>query len=612
MPFIILALMVVALAAVSFLPDAERIYTSPVFVAGWAVLAAWSLCVIVRRRLHVRPAVFMLHVSFLVILAGALVTHCCGTSEKVHLRVGDTVFVGALPVTLDEFVVEYYPGTQAPSDFVSHITVDGTKETVAMNKVVTADGYRFYQSGYDADSLGSVLTVTHDPWGIGVTYSGYLMLLVSMIWICVPEKRRKTVAAVVAVIGFCSPALNAAPSVVPADVAERFGNLFVYHNGRVAPFSSLARDFTVRLTGSATYRGMNPEQVLSGWLFYYDSWKDEPCIYIKGVASDGGDRASLADFFDESGRYRFSDMDSWRMARHSLGYVAELVAVGDWEGVARTVDKIASYQHAVVPEVLPSAARTWAERMFVDLSASSWPAAVMVVAAVALFVCPCRRVAWAAVGLSAGYVLFIISLNAVAAGRVPMANGYETMQWMAVGACVAAALGARRTPELLALGLMVAGLSLMVAMIGLRNPQVTQIMPVLRSPLLSVHVLAVMLAYALLALMALCGVAWLFGRRHLLAESRRMLRPAVFLLAAGIFIGAVWANMSWGRYWGWDPKEVWALITMLVYSLPLHRRSLSWLADDRAYAIWCVAAFACVVMTYFGVNFILGGLHSYA
>ena len=88
MPFIILALMVVALAAVSFLPDAERIYTSPVFVAGWAVLAAWSLCVIVRRRLHVRPAVFMLHVSFLVILAGALVTHCCGTSEKVHLRVG--------------------------------------------------------------------------------------------------------------------------------------------------------------------------------------------------------------------------------------------------------------------------------------------------------------------------------------------------------------------------------------------------------------------------------------------------------------------------------------------------------------------------------------------
>jgi len=659
MPFIILALMVVALAAVSFLPDAERIYTSPVFVAGWAVLAAWSLCVIVRRRLYVRPAVFMLHISFLVILAGALVTHCCGTSEKVHLRVGDTVFVGALPVTLDEFVVEYYPGTQAPSDFVSHITVDGTKETVAMNKVVTADGYRFYQSGYDADSLGSVLTVTHDPWGIGVTYSGYLMLLVSMIWICVPEKRRKTVAAVVAVIGFCSPALNAAPSVVPADVAERFGNLFVYHNGRVAPFSSLARDFTVRLTGSATYRGMNPEQVLSGWLFYYDSWKDEPCIYIKGVASDGGDRASLADFFDESGRYRFSDMgheeenekfslasmasagslwkifpytgsgnmvwyspvddmpdamdvDSWRMARHSLGYVAELVAVGDWEGVARTVDKIASYQHVVVPEVLPSAARTWAERMFVDLSASSWPAAVMVVAAVALFFCPCRRVAWAAVGLSAGYVLFLISLNAVAAGRVPMANGYETMQWMAVGACVAAALGARRTPELLALGLMVAGLSLMVAMIGLRNPQVTQIMPVLRSPLLSVHVLAVMLAYALLALMALCGVAWLFGRRHLLAESRRMLRPAVFLLAAGIFIGAVWANMSWGRYWGWDPKEVWALITMLVYSLPLHRRSLSWLADDRAYAIWCVAAFTCVVMTYFGVNFILGGLHSYA
>ncbi len=144
--------------------------------------------------------------------------------------------------------------------------------------------------------------------------------------------------------------------------------------------------------------------------------------------------------------------------------------------------------------------------------------------------------------------------------------------------------------------------------------------PVLRSPLLSVHVATIMLAYTLLAhtmLSGIIGVALHFNpdrRQEILqlqALSRITLYPAVFLLAAGIFIGAVWANQSWGRYWGWDPKETWALITMLVYSFALHSISLRLLRRPLAFHIFCICAFLCVLMTYFGVNWLLGGIHSY-
>ncbi len=123
------------------------------------------------------------------------------------------------------------------------------------------------------------------------------------------------------------------------------------------------------------------------------------------------------------------------------------------------------------------------------------------------------------------------------------------------------------------------------------------LVPILRSPYLFVHVGTIMLSYILLVVSIV---------------RRQVLRPAVFLLATGIFLGAVWANVSWGTYWSWDPKESWALITLLVYSIPLHNKSLPWFNSIRNYRIYSLLAFACLLMTYFGVNFLLGGMHSYA
>jgi len=123
------------------------------------------------------------------------------------------------------------------------------------------------------------------------------------------------------------------------------------------------------------------------------------------------------------------------------------------------------------------------------------------------------------------------------------------------------------------------------------------LMPVLRSPLLFIHVGTIMIAYILLVVSIL---------------KRSVLKLAVFFLAAGIFLGAIWANISWGTYWSWDPKESWALVTLVIYSIPLHHQSLPWFRSDRNYRLYLLFGFLCLLMTYFGVNFFLGGMHSYA
>lgn len=122
------------------------------------------------------------------------------------------------------------------------------------------------------------------------------------------------------------------------------------------------------------------------------------------------------------------------------------------------------------------------------------------------------------------------------------------------------------------------------------------LLPVLRSPFLAVHVGTICISYILLVMSIV---------------RRKLLRPAVFFLAAGIFLGAVWANVSWGSYWSWDPKEAWALVTLLIYSIPLHTESLPWFRSDKHYRIYSMVALASLLMTYFGVNYLLGGMHSY-
>ena len=178
----------------------------------------------------------------------------------------------------------------------------------------------------------------------------------------------------------------------------------------------------------------------------------------------------------------------------------------------------------------------------------------------------------------------------------------------------------RQQHKWLMVGLGVVAIILAFVMTKVVTPK-PPLQPVLQTPLLGIHVSVIMLAYTLFAIIAINGILGLCSRKHSAFSyqlSVILLYPAEFCLMAGIFIGAVWANMSWGRYWGWDPKETWALITMLVYALLLHFPWLKkWSAFSRQHSekifhILSIVAFFFVLFTYFGVSYLLGGLHSYA
>lgn len=663
--FILLAAVAATLAVISCIPDAGTAYTSLPMILLWGGVAVSAIYYIFRWKLFNRISLFLLHLSFLVILAGAAVTHFTGTSHTLHLRTGEIKSVNGTKIRLVSFSIDYYPGTSAPRDFISRVETGGNQYDVSMNNVLDINGLRIFQTGYDPDRQGSTLTISEDSTGTLITYIGYALLMVSML-LC--SFRRTHSPRIAASLIFFPLAISsmATPSSIPRDVADELGKIFIYHNDRIAPFSSFAHDFCMKLTGDTEFAGFSSEQILAGWLFYYDTWKDFPCIKIKDKATlremnAQGKHVALTDFFDNTG-YRFDDnlhpeanekfsiassastgsiwrifpykadststnllwlsptdatphdmpTGAWQMTRHSLNYLAELAAMKKWEDAKDVIKKIARYQAINAGNALPSPSRVRAEKAFIAMAGSPLTAILFLIAGLILVLFPRRRIALASCFSASIWISFLIALNWFASGHIPLSNGYETMQWMALCSLLAAIGLAKKEADILPLGLIVGGLALMVAMIGQRNPQITQLMPVLRSPLLSIHVLAMMLAYALLALMALSGAMWLCGRTQMLPQARKLLRPAVFLLAAGIFIGAVWANTSWGRYWGWDAKEVWALITMIVYTFPLHSRMLKSLKSDKAFALWSLIGFLSVIMTYFGVNFILGGLHSYA
>jgi cytochrome c biogenesis factor len=153
-----------------------------------------------------------------------------------------------------------------------------------------------------------------------------------------------------------------------------------------------------------------------------------------------------------------------------------------------------------------------------------------------------------------------------------------------------------------------------VVAVGFYISRINPMTPVLRTPFLAVHVSLIMVAYLLLLIITVGSVVACFSdkwRIPLYRWNKHLLYPAIFLLMAGIFVGAVWANVSWGRYWGWDAKETWALITLFVYAFPLHGASLSCFSRPSFFHRYCVWAFLAVLMTSLGVTFLLGGLHSY-
>ena len=316
---------------------------------------------------------------------------------------------------------------------------------------------------------------------------------------------------------------------------------------------------------------------------------------------------------------------------------------GDPASFDMLVGKIASYQKKFGGNTLPSETQIKAERIYNNLPFTDILYRTDLVAGLLLMILlirnlvtgssygnkQIRRAAFVLLGLSFLLLTFGIVLRCIIAGRLPMGNGYETMLTMAWCVQLLALVLVRRFPYMMSFGFLLSGFFLLVSSIGQMDPQITPLMPVLSSsPLLSLHVSVIMMAYALLSFTFLCAVVAMsvsFINRFirpgketqsqvesLQLVSRVFLYPAVALLALGIFIGAIWANQSWGRYWGWDPKEVWALINLLIYAVPIHTGSLKWVRRPMYYHLYMFLAFFTLLMTYIGVNYFLGGMHSYA
>ena len=704
----------------------QHIYTSAWFVVLWAALAVVAAVYIVLRKnkSNISTSVLMVHASFLVILLGAFISWNMAESGTIHLRQNETTSTMkdeegktkelGFEVSLKNFNVVNYPGTDAPMDYVTMLTANTQEIKVSMNNIGSFNGYRFIQSGYDSDMQGTTLGVYHDPWGIGITYTGYALLFISLIATMVSKKTRMrhlyrkalslqgakawAVTALLAVSSFATSA-NAQEMVkIDGDIADDFGKICVLYNSRITPINTVATSFVTKLCGKPTWDGLSSNQVFAGWIFDVPYWETVKMIEIKEKKAQellgiNGKWASFDDFWDNYNNYKldaplkkaYKDGDTklqkqlrdadekfniirmlyggemlkmfpyagkqghmqWFAPGQPLGnlkldekelvfikksmdYLAESIITGDKGRAEEIAKKIYSYQHVRGKAVVPTKFRIYTEIFYNKTNAQRLPVMLYLTLSLVLAIVSTlslnngkqkktRLVSSVLTWVMLIHTTLLLTLRWYVSGHLPMSNGYETMQFMAWATLIVTLVMQKRFLPVKQFGPLLSSFALLVAMITDGNPQITQLMPVLQSPLLSVHVMVIMFSYALFGLMALIGLQGLIAHhrkqeekeQQLAALSQFLLYPAVALIAIGIFIGAIWANVSWGRYWSWDSKETWALITMLIYSAPLHA-DIKWLRKAQHMHIYMLLAFLSVLMTYFGVNYFLSGMHSYA
>ena len=748
--FILYILVLVCMAAATIVEKSQgtdyahaHYYGAWWFILIWAVLAALGAFYIIKRKVKC-ASTLALHLSFIIILAGALLTHISAKRGMIHLRIGqptDTYMAQdeeqgmkeeKLPFSLclQKFEAKMHDGTNAVADYSSKFTVidgdDKSEGEVSMNNIYSHRSYRLYQSSYDEDGKGSVLAINADPYGIPVTYTGYALLFISLVWMLFDPKGgyRKLLKSPLLKKGALMTALilsmgniqtlhaesatgNLQNAVLPKETAEKFGELHILYNDRICPVQTFALDFCKKIYGARSYQGLTAEQVLSGWVFYGNTWANEPFIKIKSgemkTAMNLPDYASLNTFFNrEMGGYTigqyvqeyyngqqdkfhqqaadidskiqiimelregislkvlpytftknvkatkdhpfikagtttwFSPVDKLPQAveqQHAL-YIRNVfsllngdVKAGNTSRVNEFFVKMKKYQEVSSGNSLPTATQYKAERIN-----NAFPFATILFMAnltlgfIALFYTIYRMTKKREIkalnialpillGVSFLALTFGLALRWIISGNIPMSNGYESMLTVAWFVMLISILMQLRIRIVMVFGFLISGFFLLVSHINQMDPAIGQMMPVLNSPLLSIHVSIIMMSYALLSLTFICGIMGICLRSHgeeLQALSRIFLYPALTTMGFGIFIGAIWANVSWGNYWSWDSKETWALITFMIYAVVVHTQSLPIFRKPLVYHIYITLAFLSIAMTYFGVNYFLTGMHSYA
>lgn len=481
----------------------SNVYGAWWFSLLWAVLTAAGVVYFLRHRCKSWSGI-AIHLSFVVILAGAFVTHVSSERGTVHLRQGAYIstcvmydrhnqpYDAQMPfqMRLDRFDVQYHEGTDAAEDYVSQFTIiDHGKQysgKVSMNRIFRYGAMRFYQSSYDNDMLGASVSFNSDPIGIPLTYTGYALLFFSLVYM-----------------------------------------LFDPHGA-----------YRKLLRLSHLKKGLMMMALRSGSLLKLFPYTN------KGKTTWFAPTDDLPNAMDR---------EHQQFVRSICLLLGDCALTSDYTQMDAVVGKMLKYQQKNGGASMPSDRRVAAERIY-------------------------NRIPFAT-------ILFMLCL----------AMGIISFLYAIIRMC--------REDN------------------GANNVG-TDADPVLNSPLLSVHVSIIMMGFAMLSFTFISGLTAILLRLVSRTAQPKMVQlqqlslvflyPALAALGIGIFIGAIWANVSWGEYWGWDPKEVWALITFMIYAIPLHARSVAQLRRPTAFHLFMTLAFMTLVMTYFGVNYFLGGMHSYA
>ncbi|MDQ7044944.1 MAG: cytochrome c biogenesis protein CcsA [Sulfurimonas sp.] len=320
--------------------------------------------------------------------------------------------------------------------------------------------------------------------------------------------------------------------------------------------------------------------------------------------------------------------------------VDEALISGNWSVANQALTKIAAYQYKHGKAVYPSESRLKAEVFYNEAQIFERIYPMYLLMGLILLVLSFVKIlkpSFKMDGVTKASLIFLIVLFVAhtiglanrwyISGHAPWSNGYESMIYIGWATVFAGFIFSKRSSMTLASTSILAGLILFVAHLNWMNPQITTLVPVLNSYWLSIHVSMITASYGFLGLSALLGFVTLllfilktkknekhisYSIKELNAINEMSIMVGLVLLTVGNFLGGIWANESWGRYWGWDPKETWALVTILVYAIILHLRFIKSLYSDFNFSVISTFAYSSVIMTYFGVNYYLSGLHSYA
>ncbi len=654
-------------------------------------------------------------------------------------------------IKLNEFQLDRYPGSMSPMSYASEVEViDKIKNItlpyrIYMNHVLDYNGFRFFQSSYDRDEKGTILSVNKDP-GKWPTYLGYFLLALGLFLNLLNPKSRfrklasmiqrdmsKTTSAIAMLFVMLS-LLGNTPlhayttqeylgflTQYDAKHADRFAQLLAQSvDGRIKPVDTISMDLLNKVYGSSRYEGLSANQVALGMMSSPVEWQTQPIIKVyhpdlkKILGLDASQKyATFNDFFEKDGNHDFKltkyseeanrkkpalrnqfDKDvlkvdervnicymvytgeifkiipkqndparKWYAPQESIstfskqegdevrallgGYfeaIGEGLEKSNWANADKAVDKLQAYQEQYGSDIIPRLSRIKAEIFFNHAKIFQRLSPLYLISGLILLLFIFAKMAKPSLHLKL-ITKIILGLNLIAfiihtiglglrwyiAAHAPWSDGYESMIYIAWAIALAGIFFSRQSIVALALTSILAGVTLFVAHLSWMDPQITNLVPVLKSYWLNIHVSVITASYGFLGLCALLGfftlILFILRKKNdttkrtaeierNIIEATRINEMAMILglslLTVGNFLGGVWANESWGRYWGWDPKETWALVSILIYAGVVHIRLVPKINTPFIFAVVSTLAFSSIIMTYFGVNFYLSGMHSYA